>query len=138
MPKTPVDKLDSAIKKILLEYTDTFKQTLDTATKEIAKAGAAAIKANARAYGWKNYPNGWTYQVQSTRISSRAVIYRNQSPGLAHLLEKGHAIPGGRTKAKPHIAPVEEKLQEAYFDAVEDAVLGKVGQKGKTYNLEGK
>lgn len=137
--KTPIDKLDTAIKKILLEYTDTFKSDLDNTTKAVAKAGAAAIRSLAKGYGWKRYPDGWTYEVQSTRISSRATIFRSKSPGWAHLLEKGHALPGGgRTEAKPHIQPVEEKLQEVYFDAVQNAILGKVGQKGKTYDLGGK
>lgn len=133
--KTPMAGLESAVKKILYEYEETFKYSLDEATAAVAKAGAKAVKANAKGYGWQKYPSGWTSRTQHTRLMARACIYNDKYPGLAHLLEFGHALPnGGRTTAKPHIAQVEQMLDKEYFEAVQNAVRGRVtGYKDRDY-----
>lgn len=124
MAKTPIDKLDTAIEKILKEYEGNISSNLEQVTKEIGKKGAQAVKASARgAVKGKKYASGWTYEVQKTRLSTSVVIYNQSHPGLAHLLEKGHAnVDGGRTPARPHIAPVEEKLVKEYEEGVRNAI----------------
>ena len=51
-------------------------------------------------------------------------IYNAKLPGLAHLLEHGHAkVNGGRTAPRVHIAPVEKKLIEEYERNVENDII---------------
>ena len=124
--KTPLDKLQASIDKILQEYGDDVVKDVSAVTKKIAQKGAQAVKQEAASKGWgksTGYPDGWTSQFESGRVSSQGIIYNKKAPGLAHLLEHGHALRnGGRAKAFPHIAPVEEKLAEEYEKAVKNAL----------------
>lgn len=124
--KTPIDKLAAAVEKILDEYGDDVQLNLDSITKEFAKKGAQAVKASAKSHGWGDktgYDAGWTSQVETGRVSTQGVIYNQKTPGLAHLLENGHAKRGGgRVSGIPHIAPVEEKLVEEFTKAVTESV----------------
>jgi hypothetical protein len=48
------------------------------------------------------------------------VVYNADAPGLAHLLEHGHAnVNGGRTPGRAHIAPVEEMVLEQFEKELE-------------------
>ena len=124
--KTPLDKFADSIDKILQEYADSTVKDVSALTKKMAQKGAQAVKQEAKAKGWgeqTGYADGWTSQFESGRVSAQGVIYNKKAPGLAHLLEHGHAKRGGgRTKAVPHIAPVEEKLEKEFEKAVKDAV----------------
>lgn len=123
--KTPLDKLDTQIQKILAEYGSDIEKDLGTVTKEIVKKGAAAVKASAQATfdGEGDYAKGWTSEVETKRYAVEGVIYNKSKPGLAHLLENGHAkVGGGRVAGRPHIQPVEEKLVTEYEEAVINAI----------------
>lgn len=124
--KTPLDKFADSIDKILQEYADSTVKDVSALTKKMAQKGAQAVKQEAKSKGWgehTGYADGWTSQFESGRVSAQGVIYNKKAPGLAHLLEHGHAKRGGgRTKAVPHIAPVEEKLEKEFEKAVKDAV----------------
>lgn len=125
MAKTPIDKLDTQIEKILQKYEGDVRENVGQITKEICRKGAAAVKASARSAvgGSGKYASGWTSEVKTTRYSTEGVIYNSALPGLAHLLENGHAkVNGGRVAGRPHIAPVEEKLVEEYEKGVIDAI----------------
>lgn len=127
MANTPIDRLDAAIKKILSEYEETITMDVDAATKKVARAGAKAVSASARATfgGSGKYANGWTSETEKKRWSSTGVIYNAAAPGLAHLLENGHAkVGGGRVEGRPHIAPVEEEINKEYEEAVIRAING--------------
>ena len=125
MAKTPIDKLDAAISKILKEYEGNISTNVTQVTKEICKNGAQAVKASARGAvgGTGKYANGWTSEVKTTRYSTSGVIYNQSQSGLAHLLENGHAkVGGGRVAGRPHIAPVEEELIKEYEEGVRNAI----------------
>lgn len=125
MAKTPIDKLDTQIQKILQEYEGDVRENVGQITKEMCKKGAAAVKAGARSVvgGTGKYASGWTSEVKTTRYSTEGVIYNSALPGLAHLLENGHAkVNGGRVAGRPHIAPVEEKLVKEYEEEVINAI----------------
>ena len=122
----PVDKLQASIDKVLKEYGDDVQGNIDTITKQFVKKGANAVKSAASSNGWgghTGYDIGWTSQTETKRLSSQGVIFNKKAPGLAHLLENGHALRnGGRSRAFPHIAPVEEKLVEEFYKAVEQSI----------------
>ena len=124
MAKTPIDKLNTAVSKILAEYEGNITKNVAEVTKEIGKKGAQAVKASAMgAVKGKRYASGWTYEAKQTRLSTSVVIYNKSLPGLAHLLEKGHAkVGGGRVDGRPHIAPVEEELIKDYEEGVRNAI----------------
>lgn len=116
--KTPIDKLATALEKILDDYQEDTTKNLQELSKKFTKKGAQAVRQAASANGWSDYANGWTSQFETGRLSAQGTIY-NKKAGLPHLLENGHALRnGGRAKAYPHIAPVEEKLVEEFQKAV--------------------
>ena len=125
MAKTPIDKLNTAVSKILAEYEGNITKNVTEVTKEICKKGAQAVKASARGAvgGTGKYASGWTSEVKTTRYATSGVIYNKSQPGLAHLLENGHAkVGGGRVAGRPHIAPVEEELIKDYEEGVRNAI----------------
>ena len=123
MAATPIDKLASEIEKIVKDYTEDTTKTVKDLTKEFAKKGAKAVKASAAgAYGGGRYASGWTYTIEENRLGTMATIH-NRTPGLPHLLEKGHAKRGGgRVPGREHIAPVEEELVTEFVKAVEKGI----------------
>ena len=122
--KTPIDKLQDNIKKILEEYGHEISEAIGEAVQQTAKAGAAALRTQSRQTfgGSGDYAKGWTANVEESRMTTTAVIY-NKTPGLPHLLENGHANRGGgRTPGRPHIAPVEEEIVASFTKEVEKAL----------------
>ena len=113
---TTPEKLSAEIEKILDDYGKGVLKGVDGALKQLASKGRNAVRKNARAVTSKKrrrYSNGWMYKVEggSNRWAASAVIYNKSQPGLAHLLEHGHAkVNGGRTRAREHVKPVEDQL----------------------------
>lgn len=125
--KTPIDKLDAQIKKILAEYGEDIAKNTNEAAEKIGKAGAKAVSANARSMfgGSGKYASGWKADIEKRRTGTKVTIYNANAPGLAHLLENGHAkVSGGRVPGRAHIAPVEEKVNKEFEEAVENAIKG--------------
>mgnify|MGYP003319927550 CR=1 FL=1 len=68
------------------------------------------------------YSKSWKKKIEKSRIGSNCVIY-NEKYYLTHLLENGHANrDGGRTPAKPHIAPVNESIQKDFEEEIEKGI----------------
>lgn len=107
------DQLD----KILLEYSD----NLNRAAAEITAKTARLVAAELRTTSPKDRPKyyaGWTTKRETGFGGSvRVTVYNSTHPGLTHLLEKGH----GNAKAKPHIKPAEQKYNDEYIRAMEEA-----------------
>ena len=106
-----IDNFASEVEKILQEYSDDVNKNLRTIVQQVSKKGAAAVRNSARgAVNGKKYSSSWTSQVEPSRLRVEGTIY-SKKPGLPHLLEHGHALRGGgRTSARPHIAPVEQEV----------------------------
>ena len=112
MPKVTTDNLASEITKALEEWAEDETKVLEEAIKTAAKLGVRALKIDSpRKSG--DYAKGWTYRMEGDRVAKSAVIYNAKKPGLAHLLEYGHARKrGGRVKGIVHIKPVEKEIIE--------------------------
>lgn len=124
MVKTSIDKLEDAIQSILEEYAGELQKNVDEAAVRVGKAGAAALKASSRQTfgGTGKYAKGWKSTVDAARTGTKVILH-NTSPGLPHLLERGHAKRGGgRVKGEEHIAPVEKEIAEKFEKAVKEAV----------------
>lgn len=116
MAKTSIDKLGASIENLLAEYGDELQENIDEITVKVGKAGVTALRNQSKQNfgGTGKYAKGWRSEVDKTRLGTTVTLY-NQTPGLPHLLEHGHAKrTGGRVEGKPHIAPVESKLIKQY------------------------
>ena len=102
--------LAAAVMEQLEEYADLTTEGMKKAVTDAGKAIRKEIKASAPS-GTGKYAKSW--QAKKTAESATSLEVTVCSPSryhLAHLLEHGHAkANGGRTAARPHIAPAEEK-----------------------------
>lgn len=119
--KTPIDKLTSAVNKILEEYADDVQENIDEITERVGKAGVSALRSESREKypnGTGEYAKGWKATTERGRLGTSVILY-NEHPGLPHLLEHGHAKRGGgRVPGRPHIEPVESELIKQYEQEV--------------------
>lgn len=103
-----------SVSDVLSKYSDTVGEALEETIEKVAKQAKKDISSKAPGSG--KYAKSWRAKNTGTRVSTEYTIYSDK-PGLPHLLENGHATRnGGRAKAFPHIAPVEEKLPEMIED----------------------
>lgn len=121
--KIKVDNLTSAIMRELDNYVGVTDEAVDKGVSETAKAAVKKLQsahpAGSGQYGsWdKSYNKGWT--VTKTKRDKKATIHNKTDYQLTHLLEKGHAkVNGGRTRAFPHIAPVEQECEEELMNNI--------------------
>lgn len=69
------------------------------------------------------YARSITHQMLDTGDNPSGEIGSRSMPGLAHLLEKGHAmVDGGFVGGREHIAPAAEEAFKAFQEEMEDAV----------------
>ena len=129
MPKrVGLEGLNAALEKMLTQYGE---EVNERTSELVPKAGQRAAKAlreeSQQKFGSPSkqyrYAKGWTSTATKGRTMSSATVYNKAAPGLAHLLEHGHANRyGGRTPGRSHIAPVEEAVVEAFRKEVEDSL----------------
>lgn len=120
--KTPVDKLNEAIGKILEDYGDDIEGNVAQIATEMGKRGAQALRRQSKEKfpkGTGVYAAGWTYRAERGRMNTTVIIY-NEHPSLPHLLEYGHVTRNGtgrtypRTPEREHIQPVADELIETF------------------------
>lgn len=110
-----VDQLHSAIMSIMEDYSEEVERKSGECVRKIAQQGAKTIRSVSPRRGG-DYAGGWTYKVEQKRLGTEGTIYNSKKPGLAHLLEHGHATRNGTgrtyddTPAHPHIKAVEEQI----------------------------
>lgn len=122
--KIKVEELGAAIAEILNEYAGDITQNIPEITEKVGKTGVQALKNSTRAkVNGKKYWKGWKDSFERNRFGATVTLYNAKLPGLAHLLEHGHAKRnGGRTAAKIHISPVEEKLIDEFERKIENDI----------------
>lgn len=118
--------LAKAIGDALYEYMDEVVKTTNEVLKETAKEAVDELKT---AGDFKDksgeYRKGWSTKAEAATLGiQKQIVYNKKHYRLTHLLEYGHAKPnGGRVRAFPHIATVEEGLA----DKVEKKLREKLG-----------
>ena len=118
--KVKPEDLGKEIASILDDFKNVTEEAaeagvMDTAQKAVADLRAAHPSGSGQWGSWDKYNAGWTIRKETNkrRKGILAIVYNKAKPQLTHLLEKGHAkTNGGRTRAYPHIAPVEEKAED--------------------------
>ena len=119
------NQLEAAVNNILTEYGDDAKEIIETTISKSAKEATKQLKNAGSFGGTGKYKKGWSSKIQKKRVGIEAVVYNAAAPGLAHLLEFGHAKQnGGRTRAFPHIAPINDQVQEDVVRQLEERLGG--------------
>ena len=119
--KTPIEKLDTAVAKILQEYDANIKADLDVITQRMGQKGAAALRQQSKETFEQHsgeYAKGWKYAYRKTSRYARTTIY-NDHYSMPHLLENSHVVRNGtgrvgEYRGRPHIAPVAEDITTTY------------------------
>lgn len=115
-------KFASAISEILSDYDKDVREVVDKSITEVAKDAQKTLKQSGDFRGSGKYKKSWAVKIEKKRIYTNATVY-NKKPGLTHLLEFGHVKQnGGRTRAFPHIAPVNDKVQDEVIKKIEEAL----------------
>lgn len=120
--RSTVDTLASDIQQILSEYVGDVENLTAETVKQIGQKGVQALKSSSDVFGGTGkYRSGWSSKVEETRSGARATLYNAKVPGLPHLLEYGHALRGGgRVSGTVHIKPVEDELEKAFTQELEN------------------
>lgn len=115
--------LQAKLRDVLDEFMASETDKIVDITKEVADELVADLKDTSprRSVSEKHYADGWTLQAEKvTGGGISAVVYNKTKPGLAHLLENGHAkVNGGRVAAIPHIKPAEDKWTQELIKRLE-------------------
>jgi hypothetical protein len=122
MAKVKAEQLGDAIAKILDQYGEDVRGSLEEVTKKVAQAGVKQLRsASASAVGGSGkYAKGWAVTTEFERLKKGAIIYHKSLPGLPHLLEYGHITKKNGKRyfpdapAHPHIEKVESDIVELY------------------------
>ena len=114
-----MDKFGDVAESVL---ADAVWKTAGTAVKELKKG-----QSSPQFQGGEKYNKGWSRKLVTKRLYAEAIVYNKTAPGLAHLLEFGHAKRnGGRTRAFPHISPVNDQVEDMFVDNFTDALAQKL------------
>lgn len=115
--------IGSEIAKVLHDYTDEVIQATNESLEEAGKEAVEELKSagdfNDRT---GKYRKGWAVKAGKVRLGIQSQVVHNKTRyRLTHLLENGHVNrDGSRTRAFPHIAPVEAKMGDLIQKKLEE------------------
>ena len=121
----------SELQKSVMDYLEDYKEDIDEdvieVVDEVTKQAKDELKQTSpRGKGSRNNPyyRGWAVKLSKKRTGVyHKVIWNRTNYQLTHLLEFSHATRnGGRTRAMPHIRPVEEKYNVEFVDKLEKKI----------------
>ena len=119
-----VERMAYEIAKMLTEYEAAIVKNVDASGKAVADKGAKQLRQTSPKRTGK-YAKSWgvTREDSSFGENAKYIIHNKKHYRVAHLLEHGHVMANGkRTKAIPHIKPVEEQVIREYEKKVREAI----------------
>ena len=122
------NRVGEEVLKMLDKYYDNINDEVHQTIKQAAQKAKKEVSA-ASPSGPGGYAKSWAIKDESTRITSDFKIY-NKMPGLPHLLENGHTLRNGTGRTfgfggqRPHIAAVNDELQQSVLKEIEQAIKG--------------
>lgn len=123
-----MDAFGATLEQVLGKLDDAVTDLMPSAVREGAKTARDHWKANAPVLTGA-YAAGVSYRVKGSGKEVEATIGNATMPGLAHLLEKGHAkVGGGYVPPRVHIAPAYEDAVKVTEKAFEELVEQAVGE----------
>ncbi|MBQ6312816.1 MAG: HK97 gp10 family phage protein [Lachnospiraceae bacterium] len=122
------DGLSEAVYEILKDFDSNVGQAAGEAAQAVAKDARSSLKSASPKRSGK-YAAGWSVKTEkSDGIIKEVIVHNKAKPGLAHLLEFGHATKNGterktgktlrRTPAHSHIESVNAEMQEKFVTEV--------------------
>lgn len=128
MSKTiKAEDLQKEIMDYLQNYAEDIQEDVEEATDIVTKKAKEELIQTSPKSGIARdtkYYKGWSTKIQKKeKLKYHKVIWNKTNYQLTHLLEFGHVTRnGGRTKAIPHIRPVEEKYKVEFVDLLEKKI----------------
>lgn len=121
------DELQKAVMNYLENYKEEIDEDVIETVDEITKKARDELKQTSpRGKGTRSNPyyKGWAIKLNKRRSGVyHKVIWNKTNYQLTHLLEFSHATRnGGRTKAIPHIRPIEQKYNVEFVDKLEKKI----------------
>ena len=119
------------LEKVVMDYLQNYKEDIDEEVEETVDSTTKQARdelkqTSPRGKGSRKNPyyRGWTIKLSKKRTGVyHKVIWNKTNYQLTHLLEWGHTTRnGGRTKAIPHIRPVEEKYNVEFVDKLKQKI----------------
>lgn len=121
--KISADALQKTISGYLEQYGEEVSAAIEAASKATAKDVVKDLRRGGGYRGGEKFNKGWTSKTEAGRLGTSTTVYNSTQPGLAHLLEFGHAKRnGGRTRAFNFIAPVADSVEQKFESAFEKAL----------------
>lgn len=128
------ENIDAAIQEAISDYIENVKADLDVNLKGVAQKASRELKKGG-SYKEKTgeYTKGWTVTTtQGDHIGGSHdvfVVNNRRKAQLTHLLEHGHVSRnGGRVRAYPHIAQVDQQVETWALEAAEKAAKSAGGK----------
>lgn len=121
------EELSKAIQDYLENYREDIQEDVEEVTDKVTKEARDELKQTSpkgKISRNPKYYKGWSVKISKKGATKyHKVIWNKTNYQLTHLLEFGHATRnGGRTRAIPHIRPVEEKYKVEFVDLVEERI----------------
>lgn len=119
-----LDELGDAIVDIVGEYTRDVKEGLNKTTDEYGKELLKQTKTKAPVRTGRYKRHLAVKKERNIFGDAVSTVYvRKPHYRLAHLLEKGHALPqGGRTKPQPHFKPSLDEIKPKYVKEIKEVI----------------
>lgn len=101
-----INDLAAEINRQLALYAGATDEKVQQIAKKTAEEGVQKLKQDSPKVTGK-YAESWTYK----KVKGAYVVHNKDHYRLTHLIEKSYALrDGGRSTARPHIGPVEQKM----------------------------
>lgn len=117
------EELQKSIAEYLENYAEDIGEEVEKTSNEIGKEARDELQQTSPKRTGK-YAKGWTIKKDKKNKTYFSVKIHNKTDyQLTHLLEFGHATRnGGRTKAIPHIRPVEDKYKAKFEKEIKERI----------------
>lgn len=110
------------MKTLLTDYTDEIALAVSEVLEDVGREAAEELHT-AGGFQGRKYRRSWDVKTEQQRTFESVIVHNKKHYRLTHLLEFGHAkAGGGRTRAFPHIAPVNEAAVEKAEKRIRAAV----------------